>query len=197
MRNIPFCTPSKNQKTFVVFWCFQEGSNGNVSLEVDDEPELPSSLFLDFLFKYLLLSDSRMGLYTDLLSSFICDKNIQEWAKWNLWKTAFKKFKWYDLFKNTLSHMFGDRSLILNHTPNLQWFVRTFSSLFWLSDYQWSRCRSANLLWSCLFYPFIATISYVMFCAIWCHLYNLKSVKNTHGGVLLLVKMQAFSLQLY
>ena len=31
-----------------------------------------------------------------------------------------------------------------------------------------------------------------MFCAIWYHLYNLKNVKNTHGGVLLLVKLQAF-----
>ena len=28
----------------------------------------------------------------------------------------------------------------------------------------------------------------VVFCAIWYHLYNLKNVKNTHGGVLLLVK---------
>ena len=28
-----------------------------------------------------------------------------------------------------------------------------------------------------------------MFCAIWCHFYNLKNVKNTHGGVLLLVKL--------
>ena len=28
-------------------------------------------------------------------------------------------------------------------------------------------------------------------CAIWYHLYNLKNVKNTHGGVLLLVKLQA------
>ena len=27
--------------------------------------------------------------------------------------------------------------------------------------------------------------------AIWYHLYNLKNVKNTHGGVLLLVKLQA------
>ena len=27
-----------------------------------------------------------------------------------------------------------------------------------------------------------------MRCAIWYHLYNLKNVKNTHGGVLLLVK---------
>ena len=25
-----------------------------------------------------------------------------------------------------------------------------------------------------------------MLCAIWCHLYNLKNVKNTHGGVLLI-----------
>ena len=37
----------------------------------------------------------------------------------------------------------------------------------------------------------------VMFCAIWYHLYNLKNVKNIHGGALLLVKLQAFSLQLY
>ena len=29
--------------------------------------------------------------------------------------------------------------------------------------------------------------------AIWYHLYNLKNVKNTHGGVLLLVKLQAKS----
>ena len=31
---------------------------------------------------------------------------------------------------------------------------------------------------------------YVMRCAIWYHLHNLKNVKNTHGGVLILVKMQ-------
>ena len=36
----------------------------------------------------------------------------------------------------------------------------------------------------------------VMSYAIWYHLYNLKNVKNTHGAVLLLVKMHAFSLQL-
>ena len=29
---------------------------------------------------------------------------------------------------------------------------------------------------------------YVMRCAIWLHLYNLKNVTNTHGGVLILVK---------
>ena len=31
---------------------------------------------------------------------------------------------------------------------------------------------------------------YVMRCSIWYHLYNLKNVKNTHVGVLLLVKLQ-------
>ena len=31
----------------------------------------------------------------------------------------------------------------------------------------------------------------VMLCAIWHHLYNLKNVKNTHGGVILLVMLQA------
>ena len=30
-----------------------------------------------------------------------------------------------------------------------------------------------------------------MHCAIWYHLFNLKNVKTTHGGVLLLVKLQA------
>ena len=32
---------------------------------------------------------------------------------------------------------------------------------------------------------------HVMRCAIWCHLYNLKNVKNAHGGMLILVKLQA------
>ena len=30
-----------------------------------------------------------------------------------------------------------------------------------------------------------------MLCNIWYHLYNLKNMKNTHGGVLFLVKLQA------
>ena len=38
---------------------------------------------------------------------------------------------------------------------------------------------------------FIADFEYVMRCAIWYHLYNLKNMKNTHGGVLHLVKLQA------
>ena len=38
---------------------------------------------------------------------------------------------------------------------------------------------------------------YVLRCAIWYHLYNLKNLKNTHRGVLHLVKLQAKSLQHY
>ena len=34
---------------------------------------------------------------------------------------------------------------------------------------------------------------YVIFCAIWYQLYHLKYVRNTHRGVLLLVKLQTFS----
>ena len=33
--------------------------------------------------------------------------------------------------------------------------------------------------------------SFVMRCAIWYHLYNFKNMKNTHGGVSILVKLQA------
>ena len=36
---------------------------------------------------------------------------------------------------------------------------------------------------------------YVMRCVIWYHLYNLKNVKNTHGGVLILVKLQAVNIR--
>ena len=32
--------------------------------------------------------------------------------------------------------------------------------------------------------------TYVVRCAIWYHLYNLKNVKNTYGGVSILVKLQ-------
>ena len=34
----------------------------------------------------------------------------------------------------------------------------------------------------------------VMLCAIWYHLYNLEKAKSTHGGVLLLVKLQSATL---
>ena len=40
-------------------------------------------------------------------------------------------------------------------------------------------------------FSFLKSRQFVVRCAIWYHLYNLKNVKNTHGGVLILVKLQA------
>ena len=37
---------------------------------------------------------------------------------------------------------------------------------------------------------------YEMLCEIWYHLYNLKNLKNTHGGLLLFVKLQAEKVKL-
>ena len=42
--------------------------------------------------------------------------------------------------------------------------------------------RLTLLLWLCIYN--------VMLCTIWYHFYNLKNVKNTNRGVLLLVKLQ-------
>ena len=43
----------------------------------------------------------------------------------------------------------------------------------------------------------VSDVKYVMCCAIWYHLYNLKNVKNNNGEVLLLERLLAFSLQPY
>ena len=37
----------------------------------------------------------------------------------------------------------------------------------------------------------LGAVLYVTLCAIWCHINNLKNVKDTHEGVLLLIKLQA------
>ena len=38
---------------------------------------------------------------------------------------------------------------------------------------------------------------HVVRCTTWYHLYNLKYVRNTHGGVLILVKLQAMALIIF
>ena len=45
------------------------------------------------------------------------------------------------------------------------------------------------------FRPFRAD-TFVMRCGIWYDLYNLKNVKSTHGGVLILVKLQAEAMKI-
>ena len=46
-------------------------------------------------------------------------------------------------------------------------------------------------------FKIVIPCTYLMFCAIWYHLHNLKNVKNTHGGVLLLVKLKVTLLYWY
>ena len=52
---------------------------------------------------------------------------------------------------------------------------------------KWKEIRHQEIKWA-------SNGIYVMRCAIWYHLYNLKNVENTHGGVLLLVKLQVKSI---
>ena len=54
----------------------------------------------------------------------------------------------------------------------------------WLRPFCWVDAQKVYLFLN----PFN---TYVVRCAIWYYLYNLKNVKNTHGGVLILVKLQA------
>ena len=55
-----------------------------------------------------------------------------------------------------------------------------------------------RLCWQ-IYLPFVTLLHsriclrYMMRCAIWQHLHNLKNLKNTHGGVLLLVKLQVLT----
>ena len=44
--------------------------------------------------------------------------------------------------------------------------------------------------------PKLILLTYAVVCAIWYHPYNLKNVKNSHGEVLLLVKLQAEAFQI-
>ena len=53
----------------------------------------------------------------------------------------------------------------------------------WLGIWKRNKTYLENLLT-------LKTKTYVMLCETWYHLYNLKNVKNTHGGMLLLVKVR-------
>ena len=57
---------------------------------------------------------------------------------------------------------------------------------------------SSRTIYNTTYFHFfiVFLIVFVMRCTIWYRLYNLKNVKKTHGGVLLLVKLQAKSLSL-
>ena len=73
------------------------------------------------------------------------------------------------------------------------WFLIYFQ-IWWcwiVAMYKTTQVQVSSI-WTFVKYDHNASI-YVMLWAIWYHLYNLKNVKNTHGGVLLLVELQALA----
>ena len=64
---------------------------------------------------------------------------------------------------------------------------------FFREDLLWFRIHCCCLLVCCIFHSFFShDWKKVMRCAIWYHVHNLKNMKNTHGGVLLLVSLQLY-----
>ena len=87
------------------------------------------------------------------------------------------KFSNYSLLVSFPSSFPGDPAKKQTETLN-QFLIITFRRKFGV--YLIHFCYRGKLI-------------YVMLCTIWYHLYNLKTVNNTHGGVLLFVKLQALA----
>ena len=81
-------------------------------------------------------------------------------------------------------------------------FLLSFPLVLWRCTFLWMKYQffTVSRVWLlCRILSGSVKIStsrgvFGMRCAIWYHLCNLKNVENTHGGVLMLVKLQAFSL---
>ena len=100
---------------------------------------------------------------------------------------VFLSFRWhlYKLeVKNELKYIFKFQSVSLT-TWNM--FLYASVKIFYVESAQ--RClheqHNKDNFWSLW-----NKKKYMMFCAIWYHFYNIKNVKITDGGVLLLVKLQ-------
>ena len=92
---------------------------------------------------------------------------------------------------------------------NLGWYISNIKQLriaalqSWLIYSNIKQVRIAALQSSLIYFKYqtsqncsitmLVVSIRVMPCAIWYHLCNLKNVKNTHGGLLLLVEMQAWA----
>ena len=90
--------------------------------------------------------------------------------------TLFKLDKWYQITQSTTDNK--------HWVNNTQTFHATCHCFLYVPK---------NIRKSVIFWYFEGL--YEMRCAIWHHLYNLKNVENTHGGVLLLVKCRFESTQ--
>ena len=103
-----------------------------------------------------------------------------------MFTTYWSRYSRMDLVKfveDRLQILWSDMVCLVDHitTISLQIFQRLYST---------------NFTWLILEYLDLYLISgfqrlIVMLCGIWSYLYNLKNVRNTHGEVLLLIKLQA------
>ena len=137
-------------------------------------------LELDLLFIFFLfLFFPNFGLVCGfkIINTFQYYIQLLFTSKWHI-NTWIEYMKW-DLYSNIMwySARFGTICKILK-----TWKTRFYNA------YNFTESKTPPwLLVEMLIFPY--TLTYVMFCAIWCYLYNLKNVKNTHGGVLLIVTL--------
>ena len=104
-------------------------------------------------------------------------------------------------FKKREKHLWksGTKACNFNKSSTFPWVFSTFFKF-----YKWYQIVKSTSHW--LFILAVEVSKMVIFtinkfsikrqmchCAIWYHLYNLKNLKITHGGVLILVKLQAYS----
>ena len=75
---------------------------------------------------------------------------------------------------------------------NLGWHISNIKQLKIAALQSWLIYFKYQTSQNCSITMLVVSIR-VMPCAIWYHLCNLKNVKNTHGGLLLLVEMQAWA----
>ena len=116
--------------------------------------------------------------------SRIFERNLN--APWNESHGKIFQNKWFCRYSITLdikqSVMFGSYFTV-SHSLILRpiWVIHLKKVLKLVNG------NVAQILWNILFST--GDHAYVILCMIWYHLYNLKNVKNTHGGMLLLLKV--------
>ena len=94
-------------------------------------------------------------------------------------KSGVSKVTW-ELLKRYSPNNLSATVLDLSCKARSIWLEKITFSKNWRQRIDLKVVKSAASLLTC-----------VMGCTIWYHLYNLQNVKNNHGGVLILVKLQA------
>ena len=147
---------------------------------------------MQWINQYFSGSSKRLGKY--------CTKF---WERWFAELMRNRDFAWYlPLSKKSEKKLWRHDS-----NQSTQFLVQAIRQVKSIKQkfYQGNSPSSLNITTSkngishkkMLVFSFVLYYKHVMHYVIWYHLYNLKSVKNTHGGVLLLVNFLAKNLQLY